>query len=347
MTSSQSPHSLASKIAQKDLKAIRVLVADDEVLLAQRFADFLNDKGFNARAVHTGSEVRGLIDGWTPDFIFYDLMLPELNALEFLRLTSVRNALAAGKMKVFVGSGHNDPRNVKQCIDAGASDYIAKPYRQDDLLQRLILHMHPKREVKPYVAPAKGDEREDAHFFLHLADLILREALKGLAGADTLHHLVGLLNHSFAAVRTSVVRCDPGVRTALVAASSDKRNMDDLQIDLVKYPEILYVVNHNKLLALDNLENDPTMQFVTRITKSIHFNSVLVAPIHIGSKIWGVLSVRLPEGRKKALSDAELRYAQLAANAIGLVVMRDASLLLKSPPAEELPAMPAAPVRAA
>lgn len=309
---------------------IRILIADDDNLLATRLERFLSSKGFHVRAARTGSEAMKLSRDWKPTFVFYDLMLPEVNALEFLRQVKAASLLGDDKMSVFVISGHNDPQNVRQCIQLGATEYIAKPYRHADILARVVLHLRPKREVSEYQGRSKQDF-ESAHYFLHLTDLTMCEALKGGPTTETLHNLTGMIGHSLDAVRVSVTMCELSNRKGLVIASNDKRSIEGIELDLAKYPEILYVLNNDKMLAIDNLAADPTMHFVTLKAKSIHFNSLIVVPIRIWGKMWGVLSVRLSEAKKTPLSEFELRYVQLTAHVMAMVIAREEALCPEKP----------------
>ena len=304
---------------------VRILVADDETLLSVRLTDFLCSKGFDARNVTSGVEVRKLMNAWRPQFVLYDLMLPELNAMTFLRDKSLND----GSVKVFVMSGHNDPTNIRDCMRLGAADYIPKPIAHEALLSRLVLHVQQKREVKEFRTPNEGD-RDGATFFMHLTDLVLREALKPNSVEDTLHNLTGLMSVSLKSVRTSIIKCDRENRKGHVIASSDKRNIGPLVVDLVKYPEITYVLSSEKTLAIDNLESDPRLSFVAKLTKSITFNAMIVAPIRINNEIWGIVSARLPEARAQA-TEFEIRWAQIVAHVAALVALRNPELAKSFP----------------
>jgi CheY-like chemotaxis protein len=312
------------------LSSTRILVADDETLLGQRLAEFLTSKGFFAKAVRLGSEVEQALTNFQPEFILYDLMLPEMNALQFLqRLASTK---AAPRIKVFVLSGHSNQNNIRECMRLGAADYITKPVSHEALLARVILYMQPKREVTEFQAKS-AEDFEGAFFYLHLTDLLLREANKGLPVPDSLHNLSGLLGVTLKAVRVSAIHCNVETRKGHVVASNDKRSINGLEIDLNRYPEIQYVLTNEKLLAVDNLAADPTMHFVTLLEKSINFNSMVVAPIRIKGQLWGVLSARLPESKKK-LNEFEIRFCQLAAHVVGMVLQRDCAYIFESADSE-------------
>lgn len=301
---------------------VRVLIADDEMLLAQRLADYLNKRGFVVKTVRSGSEAKSQLVDWMPDIVIYDLMLPEANALQFLH--STQSIRAKQNIRVVVVSGHNDPRNSRECLRAGAIDYVQKPFQHSELLNRLVMLLRARNEIPDYKPVA---DINSAQYFIHLTDLTLREVLKGASVSETLFNLVGMVGVSFGAVRASLISCPPESPHATVIASNDNRNLGRIEIELRKYPEVQYVLQNGKILALDNLANDPAMQFVSRVTKSITFNSMLVAPVKIQGRMWGVLSIRLPESRKSSFSGFEIRYAQLAANVMGTVILRAPELL--------------------
>jgi DNA-binding response OmpR family regulator len=311
----------------KEKNPIRILLADDELLLAQRMVDFLVAQGFVVKTAKNGGEVEKILKTWVPEIVIYDLMLQDMNALQFLKMARAQNLLTLGGLKVFVYSGQKDPGNVRECLRMGAVDYINKPVGHNELLGRILLHMRPKRELSEYQARTAADYGS-AQYYLHLTDLTLREALKSAPVFESLHNLTGMVAHVFGAVRVSVVKCNNAKRSGAVIASNDRRSISAFPIDLAKYPEIIYVLQNDKMLALDNLANDPTMHFVTRQTKQINFNSMIVCPIRLANTVWGTLSIRMSDTKDKPLTEFELRYAQLISHVMGLVIVRDAALLL-------------------
>lgn len=317
-------------MSDRSQKEIRVLVADDEVILAERLVEFLSSSGFYTRYVRSGTEAKKVIADWRPDFILCDLMLPDMNALAFLKYLKENDWLGDDKIRFFVLSGHNIPKNVTECMRLGASDYLVKPIKHTDLLTRLVLHGQAKHQL-PQVKPEAAPDNDNALYYLHLTDLTLREALKNVPITETLHNLTGMVSLAMKAVRVSLVRCNFDERKGHVLASSDKRGIGGLELDLNKYPEILYVLRNDCMLALDNLAADPAMAFVARLNKSIHFNSLIVCPVRMDGERWGVLSVRLPAS-KTTLTDSEIRYAQLVAHVAGLVLRADPAARSNQPP---------------
>ncbi len=308
----------------KNEREIRVLVAADDALLAERLVDFLANNGFYTRCARNGLEAKSILLTWKPDYILIDLFLAEMNALQFLKHLGPGN-VGEEKIKVIVLSGHSHGANVRECLKAGAIDYLVKPFKYIDLLSRLVLHIQKKRALENLEGESGKPDPGDA-FYLHLTDLTLREGLKNLQIDETLYNLTRMVAMALKAVRVSIVRCEAETRSGDVLGSSDLRHVRQLALDLNKYPEILYVLRSKKLLALDNLATDPAMAFVTRQNKSISFNSMIVAPISLNqNEPWGVLSARMPEN-KTSLTDSEIRFAQLVSHVVGLSLLKDRSL---------------------
>ena len=315
--------------------SLRVLLAADETILSERLARFLDQNGFYTQHVRSGQRAREVLLKWKPDVVLWDLMLPDLNAIQVLTDLSRKDAsgeqppsterLAKSASHFIVVSGHNNPKNVQECLRLGAADFWVKPLKNEEILSRLVLLLQAQRGVPEVpVEPPESlskDQKPDpsALYYLHLTDLNLREALLRPPDRDSLTKLATTLDLSMLAKRVSFIACDVDRRCGRVIASSENNHLVPMDLDLNKYPEILYVLRHDRLLALDNLDSDPVMREIANKHKQIKFNSLIICPIKIEEKLWGVFSVRLPV-EKQQLSDSEIRYAQLVAHIGGLLI---------------------------
>ena len=110
----------------------RILVIDDEKQILRLFQISLESAGFATIPVLNGK------DGLThaamdhPDLVILDLGLPDMDGIEVLR--SIREW---SKMPVVVVSARNTEQDIVAALDAGADDYLTKPFRTGELLARV------------------------------------------------------------------------------------------------------------------------------------------------------------------------------------------------------------------
>ena len=303
----------------------RLLLAEETQFVSDKLRDLLVARGFQVRTASTGAQAFETVRDWRPQFVLYDMVMTDLVGPAFLKKLKTENLLADekhvdGRTRVFVMSSHNSMANVTECLGSGASDYLVKPIKADDLVSRIVLHLQEKRQLTE-LQIADTTDAGRALRYMHMTELLLRESLKMAPVPQTLYNLVGMLGLATEAVRVSVIEARLGAEQGIVRASSDKKDIDGLKLDLGKYPEVNFVLRSEKTLALDNLKDDPTMATISSQTKSISFNAMLICPIKFGAEMSGVVSVRLPDS-KKALSDFDIRFAQLTTHVVAHVLAR-------------------------
>ncbi|MCC7405195.1 MAG: response regulator [Bdellovibrionales bacterium] len=300
------------------LNKIRVLVADDDRQLARRLSDFLIEKGLDVKTVHNGKEALTVIADWHPRFVLADLMLSEGNAFEILEhLKRGHSGRNTSFTELIVMSGHNVRTNVARSLELGATDYVVKPFRYEDILQRLVFHCRKHRIVKD-LSNYKGSDLDEGTLLLHLTDLILRAANASDPIPDIMFNLTRMVALKLGGVRCSVVQVLDH-ENGMVVMSHDDRKASGIRLDLNKYPEIVHVYNTRLMVAIENLETSAELKAIKRHVQSIMFNSIVVCPISRSQKMFGVLSLRLP-AEKEHLSDNEIRFVEIVSHALSLVL---------------------------
>jgi DNA-binding response OmpR family regulator len=148
----------------------------------------LESHGFQTRSVRNGSELKTALN-WEPHFILYDLMLPELNALAFLKQAQAKDLLKGNQLRVFIMSGHTSPKNMQECARSGAAEYLTKPIQHEELLARLVFHLQEKREIKEVSEERLQAIHDQTKYFSHVTDLLLKEAVRRDNVEDCLHNI--------------------------------------------------------------------------------------------------------------------------------------------------------------
>jgi DNA-binding response OmpR family regulator len=110
----------------------RVLVVDDELTMREFLEMRLGYEGFEVRTAPDGPGALETARAWSPDLVILDLMLPGLDGLEICR-----RLRAGGDVGILMLSARGNVDDRIEGLDAGADDYIVKPFDMDELNARL------------------------------------------------------------------------------------------------------------------------------------------------------------------------------------------------------------------
>ncbi|MDH0646585.1 response regulator transcription factor [Pseudomonas sp. GD03858] len=113
---------------------MRVLLVEDDQALAQGIRTALRGEGYTLDWLADGLEAEQALRGETFDLVLLDLGLPRRDGLDLLR--SLR-AAPTGKAPVLVLTARDATRERIQGLDAGADDYLVKPFDVDELKARI------------------------------------------------------------------------------------------------------------------------------------------------------------------------------------------------------------------
>ena len=109
-----------------------VLVAEDDVKIAQVLLDFLRADGFEAIALGSGPEALQRIERETPDCVILDLMLPGLDGIAICR--RVREF---SQVPILMLTARVDEVDRLLGLDSGADDYVCKPFSPREVVARV------------------------------------------------------------------------------------------------------------------------------------------------------------------------------------------------------------------
>jgi two-component system KDP operon response regulator KdpE len=109
-----------------------ILVVDDEPQITRVLKTTLSSQGYGVRTASDGDEAVQLMKEWTPDLVITDLRMPNLGGLELCR-----HVRAKSRIPIIVLSVKGEERIKVEALDAGADDYVTKPFRVNELLARV------------------------------------------------------------------------------------------------------------------------------------------------------------------------------------------------------------------
>ncbi|WP_437224211.1 response regulator [Planctomicrobium sp. SH661] len=114
----------------------KALIVDDDRDLVELLRDSLEADGrFDVRTVNNGFDAGMMVKEYRPDTIILDVMLPDINGKEVCQ--RVRSDSTLDDVKIICISGMVEAEKVQELRDAGANDFIQKPFEVETLIQRI------------------------------------------------------------------------------------------------------------------------------------------------------------------------------------------------------------------
>lgn len=113
----------------------KVLVVDDERVIADTLAIILNQSGFDASAVYTGTDAVENARSNGPDLIISDVIMPDMNGIE--AAIRIRQILPGCKILLFSGQAATADLLEKARLEGHEFEILAKPVHPQDLLAKL------------------------------------------------------------------------------------------------------------------------------------------------------------------------------------------------------------------
>jgi CheY-like chemotaxis protein len=114
---------------------------DDDVRNIFALSSVLERRGMRVLTATTGREAIGLLEA-TPDIAIalMDIMMPEMDGFEAIR--AIRQNRAFQRLPIIALTAKAMKGDRERCLDAGASDYLAKPVNTEQLLSSLRMWLH-------------------------------------------------------------------------------------------------------------------------------------------------------------------------------------------------------------
>jgi two-component system, OmpR family, KDP operon response regulator KdpE len=136
----------------------RILVVDDEPQITRVLRTSLSSQNYDVRVANDGETALEIMKDWTPDLVITDLSMPNMDGLELCR-----RLRASMQIPIIVLSVRGEERTKVQALDAGADDYVTKPFGIEELRARVRANLRrvPPTEPEPASLIEIGDFRID------------------------------------------------------------------------------------------------------------------------------------------------------------------------------------------
>jgi two-component system KDP operon response regulator KdpE len=148
----------------------KVLVVDDESSITRTLRASFLANGYDVRTAQDGIAGLHVLEDWRPDLIITDLAMPDMDGIELCK-----RVRAFSSIPIILLSVQGDTPSKIKALDAGADDYVTKPFSIDELLARVRTALRRLDVIRELAAPAP-DER-----ILSIGDFVINTMTRNVS----------------------------------------------------------------------------------------------------------------------------------------------------------------------
>jgi two-component system KDP operon response regulator KdpE len=126
----------------------RILVVDDGPQITRVLRTTLSSQGYEIRVANEAESALDVVNDWHPELIITDLSMPDISGIEL-----TRKVRAKSEVPIIVLSVRGEERSKIEALDAGADDYVTKPFSMTELLARVRANLRR-------FSPPQSEEQE-------------------------------------------------------------------------------------------------------------------------------------------------------------------------------------------
>jgi len=268
-----------------------ILIVDDDPSICDTLTTMLQFKGYETRVASNGREALAMARAEPPDLVLLDVMMPEVDGLEVCRAFQQDPRLAG--VRVLMLTARNGRQDVVQALEAGAADYVTKPFFIDELVARIKTNL----EVKRY--------RDDLSAMLRIS-----QAVSSSLDIDrVLFTIVSELADVVKSDRASLIRI-VDEQSGYVVATQDDPELRNFRIDLNHYPEIQKAAAERSVVVIDDSHADPL--FLDVAERLPARKSILIVPLHAVHEEIGTYVLQSSR-HYRPYAESEVKFAQVVA----------------------------------
>lgn len=124
-----------------------ILIVEDEITTSQLVKIVLKKQGYRVVTATTGPEALRIADDIIPDLILLDIVLPGMDGFQVCQY--IRKNPHTAQIPVIMFSGLDRPADQRMAFAAGGDDYLTKPVKMSDLLEKIRANLYFKQTQQP------------------------------------------------------------------------------------------------------------------------------------------------------------------------------------------------------
>ena len=118
----------------------KILIVDDDLTITELMKALMTMEGHEPTVVNDSTKALAVAGSFKPDLITLDLMMPGISGFDLCTLLQKDPKLAS--VPILIVTARDDPGSKERAIQAGAKDYLTKPFGINDLLQKIKELIH-------------------------------------------------------------------------------------------------------------------------------------------------------------------------------------------------------------
>src|SRR6266568_711638 len=282
--------------------AAKILVADDDQSLVRTLTWILKENGYEVVTAPGGEGLLGKLEDERPNLLLLDIMMPKVDGLQLLARMKADDRFRDVPV-LMISSMPPEEATVKS-LGLGAADFISKPFRVRELLARVKAHIRSAQEL--------ARARDEAHSRAAIVD-ILHEVTDSLKPDEIYHIPVRRVARVLQISKCSMVLAKPGDQLGVVGAAYENPMLRNLQIEVVRYPEIQRALTTSRSVLVEDVTTDPLYQEERvrwqREQITVPTRSAVALPFSMKDQQLGVFFLRTT-GEDPPLTRADAQFSE-------------------------------------
>jgi two-component system, cell cycle response regulator len=306
----------------------QILVADDDQAVLESVTWLLQENGYDVVPANGGAACLEQLERRAPDLLLLDILMPDADGCQLLE--RIKGDERWRDLPVLMLSAQPPEDASVRTLGLGAADFIRKPYRPKELLARVQAQLRTVALLRSTrTALQRAEEQlvraqQDADSRRKLVD-ILHEVTGDLSVSELFHLLVRRAARALSVSHCSVVLARPGETVANVVAAFENPGLQQLPIQLDRYPEIKVALESGQPVLVEDVATDPLYEGAReewgREGIEVQIRSVIALPFSVDRGQYGVFLVRRTRDQDR-FGPADLEFAQAVVTAAVAVIQR-------------------------
>ena len=136
----------AKRVVEKN--GINILLVDDNFINRLLVVHLLEEKGYSVIEAENGYQAIDKLKEEDIDLVLMDISMPDLDGLEATRIIRKLDEAHLRKIPIISMTAHAFKEQIQQAMDAGMDDYLSKPFKPEELYEKIMAQLNPSVEIE-------------------------------------------------------------------------------------------------------------------------------------------------------------------------------------------------------